>query len=85
MFLVSFLMLDEYPQDSILKLSRNDRPSVTIYQGMVIVPYVKDISEKFRYVGNCFNVRTIKTKHTLHRIWLKTGPIIDAQQTKQCV
>jgi hypothetical protein len=33
--------------------------SDTIYQSMVIIPYVRGISEKFRRIGNHFNVRTI--------------------------
>jgi hypothetical protein len=82
------LMRNEYPQefvDSIMKLSRIDRPSSDmIYQGTVIVPYVKGIIEKFRSIGNCFNVRTIfKTKHTLRGTLMKTRPVIDAQQSKQ--
>jgi hypothetical protein len=53
---------------------------------MVIIPYVKGISEKFRCIGNCFNVRTIfKTKHTLHGTLTKTGLVRDAQQMKQCM
>jgi hypothetical protein len=48
--------------------------------------YVRDISEKLRPNGNRFNVRTIfKSKHTLHGILIKTGPVTDAQQMKKCV
>jgi hypothetical protein len=47
---------------------------------------VKGISEKFRCIGNYFNVRTIfKTKHTLRGTLIKIGPVRDAQQMKQCV
>jgi hypothetical protein len=82
-------MLNENPQefvDSIMKPSRSNRSSsYTIYQGMVIIPCVKGISEKFRCIGNRSNVRTIfKTKHTLHGTSMKFGPVRDAQQTKQC-
>jgi hypothetical protein len=78
-------MLNEYPQettDSIMKPSRNNHPSADIiYQGMLIVLYVKSISGKFRGIGNCFNVRIIfKTKHTLLGTLTKTGPVTDAQQ-----
>jgi hypothetical protein len=53
---------------------------------MVIIPYVRVISEKFRCVGNRFNVRTIfKTKHTLCGTLMETGPVGDVQQLKQCV
>jgi hypothetical protein len=84
------LMLNEYPQkfvDSIMKPSRSNRPSSdTIYQGTVIIPQVKCISEKFRCIGKQFIVRTIfKTKHTLCGTLLRTGPDRDAQQTKQYV
>jgi hypothetical protein len=59
--------------------------SDTIYEGTVI-PYVKGISEKFRHIGNHFNVRTLfKTKHTFHGTLMKTGLVRDAQQMKQCV
>jgi hypothetical protein len=51
-----------------------------------MIPYVKDISDKFRRTGNLFNVRIIfKTKHTLRGALMKTGPVRDVQQTKQCV
>jgi hypothetical protein len=64
------LMLSEYPEefvDSIIKTSTRNRPSPdTVYQGTVVIPYVKGIPEKFRRIGNRFNLRTIfKTKHTL--------------------
>jgi hypothetical protein len=45
------LMLNEYPQifvDSIIKpLGSNHPSSDTIYQGTVIIPYVKGIFKKF--------------------------------------
>jgi hypothetical protein len=60
------LTLDEYPQESvtsIMKPSRsNSHSSETIYQGTVIIPHVKDISEKLKQTGNWFNVRTIFKK-----------------------
>jgi hypothetical protein len=66
-----------------MKPSRSNWPSDKICQGTVIIPYVKCISKKFRCTGNHFNVRTIfKTKHTLHGTVMKTGPVRDAQQTK---
>jgi hypothetical protein len=53
---------------------------------VVIKPYAKGISEKFRLIRNRFNVRTMfKAKHTLRGTMMKTGPVRDAQQTKQCV
>jgi hypothetical protein len=72
-------MLNECPQeftDSIMKPPRSNHPSSdTIYHGTVI-PYVKGISEKFRHIGNHFNVRTIfETKHTFCGTLMKTGPM----------
>jgi hypothetical protein len=83
-------ILNEYPQeffDSIMKPGRGNCPSSdTIYQSTVIIPYVRGISEKFRCIGNHFNVRTIfKSKHTLCGTMMKTGPVRDVQQMKQCV
>jgi hypothetical protein len=73
--------------DSVMKLSTRNRPSSdTIYVGTVIIPYVNGISEKFRSTENRFNLRTIfKTKHTFRGTLMKTGPVRDAQQTKQCM
>jgi hypothetical protein len=70
-----------------MKPSTRSRPSSdTIYQGTVIIPYVKGISKKFRSIGNRFNLRTVfKTKHTLHGTLMKTRPVRDAQETMQCV
>jgi hypothetical protein len=80
------LILNEYPQEFvgyIMKESRSKRPSDAVYQGTVIIPYVEDISEKFRRTGNRFNIGTIfKTKHKLHGTLMKTGPVRDDQQTK---
>jgi hypothetical protein len=83
-------MLNEYPKefaDSLIKPSRSNRPSSdTIYCCTVIIPYVKGIFEKMRHIGNHSNLRIIfKTKHKLHGTLIKTGPVRDAQQTKQCV
>jgi hypothetical protein len=56
------------------------------YQAIVIIPYVKGISEKFRRIGKSFNVKTIlKAKDTFHGTIMKSGPVRYAQQTKQCV
>jgi hypothetical protein len=57
------LMLNEYPKkyiDCIMKpLSSNYPSSDTLYQGTVLNPYVKHFPEKFRRIGNHFNLRTI--------------------------
>jgi hypothetical protein len=83
-------MLNGYPKefvDFVMNPSTRNRPSSdTKYQGTVIIPYVKGTSEKFRRIGNRFNLRTISRLNlTLHAALMKTGPVIDAQQTKQCV
>jgi hypothetical protein len=82
-------MLNEYPQefvDSVMKSSTCNCPSYTMYQGTVIIPHVKGISEKLRHIGNRFNLRNIfKNKHKLCGTLMKTGPVRDAQQMKQCV
>jgi hypothetical protein len=49
---------------------------------MVVILYVSGTSEKFRHIGNHFNVRaTFKTKHTLCAM----EPVRDAQQMRKCV
>jgi hypothetical protein len=83
-------MHNEYPKefvDSVTKPSvRNRLTSDTVYHGTVVIPYVMGISEKFRRIKNRFSLRTIlKTKHTHCVTLMKTGPVRDAQQTKQCV
>jgi hypothetical protein len=67
-------------------MTRNRPSSDTVYQGTVVIAYVKGTSEKFRCTGNCFNLRNIfRTKHTLHGTLIKTGPVRDVQRTKQCM
>jgi hypothetical protein len=71
-----------------MKPGRSNRPSSdTVYRSMVIIPYVRVISEKFRRIGNRFNVRTIfKTKHTLRGTLMKTGPVTDAsRRSSTCI
>jgi hypothetical protein len=78
-------MLSEYPKefvDTVLKPPTRNRPSSDrTYQGTVVIPYVKGIAEKFRRIGNRFQLRTIfKTKHTLRGTLMKTGSSRDTQQ-----
>jgi hypothetical protein len=66
--------------------ARNRPSSDTVYQGTVVIPYVKGISEKFRRIGYHFSLRTVfKPKHTLRRTLMKAGPVRNAQETKQSV
>jgi hypothetical protein len=54
--------------------------------GSLYIPYVKDVSETFKCIGNRYNVRIIfKTKHTLRNSFIKTRPERDPQKTAQCV
>jgi hypothetical protein len=83
------VVLREYPKtfvDFVMKSLRSYRPSSdTLYKGTVIILYVKDISEKFRRIGNRYNLRTIfKTKHTLRGTLMKTGPVRNASR-RSCV
>jgi hypothetical protein len=40
----------------------------------VFIPYVKGISEKFKHIGNRYNIKTIfKTRHTLKSLLMRTG------------
>jgi hypothetical protein len=56
-------MLNVYSKEFVgfvMKPSRSKRPSSdAVYKGTVIISYVKDISEKFRRIGNRYNLRTI--------------------------
>jgi predicted GIY-YIG superfamily endonuclease len=54
--------------------------------GIVYIPYVKGISEKFKRIGNQYNIRTVfRTKHTLRSSLVRTRPKRDPQQTAHCV
>jgi hypothetical protein len=53
--------------------------------GSVYIQYVKGVSQKFKHIGNQYNIRMIfETKHTL-RSWLKRTREGNPQQTSQCV
>jgi hypothetical protein len=84
----SDLQLNGYPQgfiDSVInskgssRLNEEQKPLGSVY-----MPYVKGVSEKFKRIGNRYNIRTIfKTKHTLRSSLMKTRPERDPQQTAQ--
>jgi hypothetical protein len=66
--------------------TKNHPSSERIYQGTIVIPYVKVTSEKFRRIGDRFSIRTLlKTKHALLWTFMTTGPARDTQQTKWCV
>jgi hypothetical protein len=47
---------------------------------------VKCVSEKFKRIGNLYNIRTIfKTKPALRSLLIKTRPERDPLQTAQCI
>jgi hypothetical protein len=53
--------------------------------GSVVIQYVKDISDKFKRIGNRY-IRTIfKTKYTVRNILMRTRPMSDPQLTAQCI
>jgi hypothetical protein len=52
--------------------------------GSVYIPYVNGVSEKFKRIGNRYNIRTI-FKHTLRILIMKTRPERDPLQTPQCI
>jgi hypothetical protein len=84
------IQLNGYSQDFINSVIRSkggshqkkkDKPLGTVH-----IPYVKSISEKFRRIGNQYNIRTIfRTKHTLRSLIVRTRPKSDPQQTANCV
>jgi hypothetical protein len=52
----------------------------------VYIPYVKGVSEKFRRIGNRYNIRTIlEIKRTLRSSLMKTRPERDPLQMAQCI
>jgi hypothetical protein len=54
--------------------------------GSVAIPYVKGISEKFKQIGNHYNIKTIfKTKHTFRGTLVRTRPMSDPQLTAHCI
>lgn len=62
--------------------SKVERPLGSVY----IVPYVNGVSEKFKCIGNHYNIRVIfKTRHILRSSVMKTWPKRDLQQRTQRV
>jgi hypothetical protein len=75
----SDLQLRGYPDqftDSVLTSRRNSRPEEEKKPlGSVIIPYMKGISEKYKCIGNHYNIRTVfRTKHILRSSLIKTRP-----------
>jgi hypothetical protein len=81
------LQLSGYPQGFINSVARSKGSSRQKKEdkplGSVYIPYVKDVSEKFKHIGNEYNIRTVfKTKHNS---LMRTRPRRDPQQTARCV
>jgi hypothetical protein len=54
--------------------------------GSVYITNLKGVSEKFKHIGNRYNIRMIfKTTHTLWSSLMKTRPERDPQQMEQCI
>jgi hypothetical protein len=54
--------------------------------GSVYIPYVKGVSEKFKCIGDFYNIRMIfKTTHTLRISLMETWPERDLQEMAKCI
>jgi hypothetical protein len=52
----------------------------------VVIPYVKGISDKFKRIGNRYNIRTIfKTKYTIRNALMRTRHMSDPQLRAHCI
>jgi hypothetical protein len=85
-----YLQIKGYSQgfiDSVINSKNIRRPNKEEkLLGSVCVPYMKNISEKLKLIGNRYNIRMIfKTKSTLTSSLMKTRPGRDPQQAAQCV
>jgi hypothetical protein len=48
--------------------------------------YVKGVSEKFRHIGNRYDIKTVfKTRNTLRNSLMRTRPISSPQKTVDCI
>jgi len=50
------------------------------------IPYIRDVSEKFKCIAKRYNIKTVfKTSHTLRDSFMRTGPISALQDTANCI
>jgi hypothetical protein len=50
------------------------------------IPYVTGVSEKFKRIGNQYNIRMIfRTRHTVSSLFMKTRSERDPQQTAEAI
>jgi hypothetical protein len=62
-----------------IRMNEEQKPLSSVY-----IPYVKGVSEKFKRIGNRYNIRTIfRTRHSLRSSLMKTRPERDPLQTAQ--
>jgi hypothetical protein len=79
-----YLLRNGYPQgfiDSVINSKGSSGPNKEEKPlGYVCIPYVKGVSEKFRCIGNRYNIRMMfKTKHIVGSSLMKTRLERDAQ------
>jgi predicted GIY-YIG superfamily endonuclease len=85
------LATNGYPQhliDSILKRSgaKSRQETDETCLSTVVIPYVKGILEKFRRIGERYNIKTVfKTRQTLHSFLTRTRPHREVQDMRQCI
>jgi len=49
------------------------------------IPYIRDVSEKFKCIAKRYNIKTVFTSHTLRDSFKRTGPISASQDTRNCL
>jgi hypothetical protein len=85
------LQLNGFPPKLINTIINNTRGNNQLRNevkptGSVVIPSMKGISDKFKRIGNRYNIRTIfKTKHTLKNTLMRTRPMSDPQLTAHCI
>jgi hypothetical protein len=86
------LWLNGYPKHFVdTTINKSGKKNYPITQSKavctVVIPYVKGILEKFKCIGNKYNIKTLsKIKHTVRNIFVQTKPDIKSQQQiKNCI
>jgi hypothetical protein len=72
--------------ESAIKSKHNRQKKEEKPVSTVCIPYVKGFSEKFKRIGNRYNIRTIfRTRNTLGSSLMRKKPKWGPQQTTHCV
>jgi hypothetical protein len=74
--------------DSVLKRSgaKRRRETDETRQSTAVIPYVKGISERFRCIGERYNIKAVfKTRQTLRSFLTRTRPHREVQDMRQCI